>query len=151
MLLIPRYSEPLDQLANRISMAAAPNRNVFDDLSARFGALQRMGSIPHFNAWCESRAWVEAALVMVANELPEWSIRRLIKDGGVWFCALSRLPDIPLGFDDMIEASHEDMALAILAALVEAKRADPVAASAAKAKPRTVASNSIRICCDNFA
>jgi hypothetical protein len=87
----------------------------------------------------------------VASELPNWSVRRLVMDGDVWFCSLSRSPNIPFEFDDMVEASHEDMALAIVLALVAAKRAATAATPIARATPDFAADACHRMCCDNFA
>ena len=113
MLLVPRHGEPLEQLANGIRLAAEPNGRLMNRIVAecgRFAVLNRAGKSPHFDAWCESGAWVEAALTLAASELPNWSIRRLVKDDGIWFCALSRSPNTPFEFDDMVEASHEEHA-----------------------------------------
>ena len=131
MLLVPEHGEPLEQLANGIRLAAEPNRSLMQRIVAecgRFAVLNRAGKSPHFDAWCKSGAWVEAALTLVASELPNWSIRRLVKDDGIWFCSLSRSPNTPFEFDDMVETNRASMPLAILLALVEARRAGAFAA-----------------------
>ena len=154
MLLVPRHGEPLEQLANEIRLAAEPNGRLMNRIVAecgRFAVLNRAGKSPHFDAWCKSGAWVEAALTLAASELPNWSIRQLVKDDGIWFCALSRSPNTPFEFDDMVEASHEDMPLAILLALVEAKRTGHAAAPVARATSDFAAVDCHRMCCDNFA
>jgi hypothetical protein len=160
MLLVPRNGEPLEQLAKRISLAAEPSRSLIDGIVAecpRFNVLQQTGKVGHFDAWCKSGAWLEAAFALLAGELPKWSLRRLVKDGGVWFCSLSRSPNMPIEFDDMVEASHEDMALAILLALVEARRivsvATPVTGvtSDIKATSDIIGDGCYRMSCDNFA
>jgi hypothetical protein len=154
MLLVPRHGEPLEQLANGIRLAAEPNRSLMQRIVAecgRFAVLSRAGKAPYFDAWCKSGAWVEAALTLVASELPNWSIRRLVKDDGTWFCSLSRSPNTPFEFDDMVEVSHEEMPLAILLALVEAKRTGLAAAPVAGATPDFAADVCHRMCCDNFA
>jgi hypothetical protein len=153
MLLVPRNGEPLEQLEKRIGLAAAPSLSLMDAIVAecpRFNVLKQTGKVRQFDAWCESGAWLEAALSLLAGELPKWSLRRLVNDSGFWFCSLSRSPNMPLEFDDMVEASHEDMALAVLLALVEARRNAFVAAPVARTSS-DIGDGSYRMCCDNFA
>jgi hypothetical protein len=154
MLLVPRSGAPLEQLANRIRLAAEPTCSLMDRVVAecpRFNVLKQTGKVRHFDAWCEAGAWFEAASALIASELPNWSVRRLVKDSGVWFCSLSRSPNMPFEFDDIVEASHEDTALAILLTFVEAKRTHPFAAPAARQVSDITSDDCYRICCDNFA
>jgi len=151
MLLVPRIGEPLERLANEIRLAAEPSCRLIDDIVAecgRFNVLKRACKAPDFHAWCKSGAWLEAAFALVAGELPNWSVRRLANDSGLWFCALSHSPNMPLEFDDIVETSHENIALAVLLAFVEAKR--DVAAPVADARTDG-AQGRHRVCCDNFA
>lgn len=152
MLLVPRHGEPLQQLANRIRLAAEPDADLMVGIVAacsRTGALKRAGKTTLFDSMCRSGAWLEAALALVTSELPNWSVRRLVRDGETWLCSLSRSPNMPIEFDDVVEASHENMALAILSALVEVKRG--VAAPAARTTADAGSVDCTRICCDNFA
>jgi hypothetical protein len=66
-------------------------------------------------------AWTDAALALVKLELPDWSVRRLQRDGNDWHCAISRHGDLPDWLVDSAEAYHPDLAVAILAALIEAR------------------------------
>jgi hypothetical protein len=67
-------------------------------------------------------AWTDAALALIDLELPFWQVRRLAYDDGEWYCALSRERELPDWLDQSIEATHADLALAILSAFVEARR-----------------------------
>ena len=96
-------------------------------------------------------AFVEAALALIDLELPEWRLRRIAYDGGEWYCTLSRARELPDWLDQSIDAHHHDLALAILAAFVEAQ-----SASAPKSRPSvpTVRRESNVLfaqMCDNFA
>lgn len=155
MLLVPRPGEELERLAYRIKLADAPSRGLFDDVAAacsRFGVLKQAGKTASFDAWCKSGAWLDAALALVSGELPAWTVRRIVKDDGRWICALSRSPNLPIELDDGVETFHEDLPLAVLLALLEAKRLGsasfPACAASAAAETNPA---SHRMCCDNFA
>ena len=70
----------------------------------------------------QSGAWTDAALPLLALELPQWRVRRIIYDAAEWHCALSRRREIPDWLDQPIEACHADLSLAILSALVGVQR-----------------------------
>jgi hypothetical protein len=157
MLLIPSLVDPLDRLAQRIHLAAAPDRHLLREIitsgGLRFHALKTATGARRLENLLEAGAWTETAIALVALELPAWSMRRLVKDDGMWFCALTRSPALPAEFDEMIETSHESMPLAILAALIEARRATD-AARASRSLPTPPAdpqSDVHRINCDNFS
>ena len=76
----------------------------------------------HLSRLVKDEAWVDAALVLIQLNSPQWKLRRLQLDDGECFCSLSKCPAIPLELDDMADARHEDAALAILAAFLEAER-----------------------------
>jgi hypothetical protein len=67
-----------------------------------------------------ARAWYDAALALLALQLPDRQLRRLAYDDGEWHCALSRARAMPEWLDHTTESHHPDMALAILGALVAA-------------------------------
>lgn len=87
----------------------------------RLRLLQSLGKALRFDALVAGGAFTEAALELVAIEAPQWSVQRLCRDNGEWFCALSRHPDTPEWLDEAAEASHRSLPLAILGALVEAR------------------------------
>ena len=98
-----------------------------------------------------ARAWNDAALALLALQLPDWQLRRLAFDDGEWHCALSRARAMPDWLDDTTESHHPSMALAILGALVAAT------ADSAASRLTTVASSHPGearfepMLCENFA
>jgi hypothetical protein len=68
------------------------------------------------------RAWTDAALALIAFELPQWKLRRILYEDGGWHCSLSRQPQLPMGLDEVAEGSHEALPLAVLIALLQALR-----------------------------
>ena len=100
----------------------------------------------------ESEAFVDATLALLELELPQWKLRRLINEDGEWYCALSKHLGLPTELDDMAEANHENLPLAILSAFVEARHRSLTAAEGRpKSVPRVRPSQDHVICCDNFA
>jgi hypothetical protein len=100
----------------------------------------------------DARAWTDAALALIELELPLWHIRRVTYDAGEWYCALSRQCELPDWLDQSIEARHQDLALAILTAFVEAQGA--TTSSGRPSVPvvsREVDADRIPLCCENFA
>jgi hypothetical protein len=100
----------------------------------------------------ESGASVDAALALLDLELPQWKLRRLIREDGEWHCSLSKQLGLPAEFDEMAEANHESLPLAILSAFVEARHRS---FTAGEARPNSVPqirpTQGYVICCDNFA
>jgi hypothetical protein len=88
---------------------------------------------------------------LVELELPQWKLRRIVHDNGEWHCSLSRQPQLPFGLDDIAEASHEILALAILMTLLEARRAAAVNTAGRAAVPQVRSEPIPALCCDNFA
>src|SRR5262249_55872534 len=70
----------------------------------------------------ESGACADATLALLELELPQWRLRRLIREDDEWHCSISKQLGLPAELDDMAEASHESLPLAILSPLVEAQR-----------------------------
>ena len=99
----------------------------------------------------KTEAWTDAALALIALELPQWKVRRLVREDGEWICTLSRHYAIPDWLDDTTEARHEVLPLAILSALVEARRDLASSAACSKAVPRVGSMQGLAACCDNFA
>ena len=97
-------------------------------------------------------AYIDAALALLEMELPLWKLRRLTFEDGAWYCALSKQPGVPAEIDDLAEASHESLPLAMLSAFVEARRIS-LAASEDRRKlvPQVRLAQGFAVCCDNFA
>ena len=90
----------------------------------RLNAMKHTAEVARFDQLIASRAWTEAALALIAIELPLWRLRRLIYDEGEWHCALSSQRDMPDWLDSSVETHHPDMAMAILDALRDVMRSD---------------------------
>ncbi len=103
----------------------------------------------------ELEAWTAAALALVELELPQWRLRRLVCEEGVWLCSLSKQWNLPAWLSDSAEARHESLPLAILSALLEARRsAEPSAGPAVRSVPQCAIESGSPVeimCCDNFA
>jgi hypothetical protein len=156
MLLIPNSDDRLERLAARLRLAEAPTADligmVVADACPRTGMLDRANPASRrIEALTKSSAWTDLALELVVRELPFWSMRRLVLEDGVWFCSLSCRPGLPLELDDTADASHESLPLAILAALVEARRKAGTARKAqAQSVPQVEPQRGHALCCDNF-
>jgi hypothetical protein len=96
-------------------------------------------------------AWTDTALALLALELPQWNLRRLVCDDGIWLCSLSKTPQLPLELDDLAEASHTVAPLAILGPLLQARRATATTAAQTTTVPQVRATIGNAMCCDNFA
>jgi hypothetical protein len=99
-----------------------------------------------------SGAFADATLALLELELPQWRLRRLIREDDEWHCSISKQLGLPPELDDMAEASHESLPLAILSAFVEARRHSLTTGEARpKSVPQVRPTQAYAICCDNFA
>jgi hypothetical protein len=100
----------------------------------------------------ESKAFADAALALLELELPQWKLRRLIYEDGEWYCAISKHLGLPTELDDMAEAHHESLPLAIVSAFVEARHRSLTAVEGPpKSVPEVRPTQGYVMCCDNFA
>jgi DNA polymerase III psi subunit len=100
----------------------------------------------------QSEAFADATLALLELELPQWKLRRLIYEDGEWHCSLSKHIELPAELDDMAEASHECLPLAILGAFVEARHHSLTADhNRLQSVPQVRPTQGFAICCDNFA
>lgn len=145
----------LDRLEEVICIAPKPTGELFAKIVAgactRVPILTRSGSAGALSRLVESEAWADAALTLVQLELPGWSLRRLIREHGIWVCSLSRQPNVPADFDDTADGRHDVMPLAVLRAFLEARRM-----AAALARPAVPISTVVPmptgfVDCENFA
>jgi hypothetical protein len=125
MLLDPKYDERLANLEERLHSVSTVTSGLMSDAIAiacvRFGALGAATKV-RVKWLMEAGAWTDATIALLELELPEWKLRRLVDDNGKWLCSLSKQSGIPLGLDEVAEASHESLPLAILIALLQARR-----------------------------
>src|SRR6516164_6689829 len=113
-------------LSERLRDAHAVTTSLLSDVIGkacrRFPPVHRVGKTARIERLIESEAWTDAALALIELELPRWQVRRIVYDEGEWHCALSRQRELPDWLDQSIEVHRADLALAILGALVEARR-----------------------------
>jgi hypothetical protein len=121
---------------------------------ARTAMPNRAAKIGRINRLIEAQAWIEAALALIELGLPQWKLRRLVYDDGVWLCSLSKQWNLPDWLGESAEARHESLPLAVLNAMMEADRYDAPPARAASSVPQCRAETGLPaeiMCCDNFA
>jgi hypothetical protein len=149
------YMVLFDRLDEELRIAPQLDRSLFTKIIVgackRIPVLSKSAKAVRIDRLIEAGAWTDAALAVVALELPDWQLRRLEYDGGQWFCALSRGPNLPAMLDDTADANHELMPLAILRAFFQARRMTEIAPRATSPVPQVSAGTSNAICCDNFA
>jgi len=143
----------LDRLDDALRQAEAPVQGLFAKILS--GACTRFplvsGAVERINRLIAAGAWTDAALTLVALELPTWTVRRLAYDGGEWVCSLSRQPNLPEALDDTADASHALMPLAILRAFLQARRMVDAAPPITLRVPQIAVGAGTAICCENFA
>ena len=117
----------LDELNGRLRNASGASAALLGDVIAtacrRFPSMGQSAKSAQVERLIQAESWTDAALALIVLELPLWQVRRIAYDEGEWHCALSRQRELPDWLDQSIEARHEDLALAILCAFVEARRA----------------------------
>lgn len=148
--------ETLERLAERLRLAPTVTPALLAEITrTACGRSARMGhadSVARASRLIEAGAWTDAALALIAIELPFWKLRRLAYDGGVWHCALSRQCELPEWLDQAVETSHRDLSLAILEALAEALQRSILADDRrARTVPSIRSDHVAQLCCDNFA
>src|SRR4051812_7399357 len=154
MSLISDASDP-NELDDRLDRAAAVTIDLLFDVirsvCPRFSSLRRTAHAARAEQLIEHGAWTDAALALLALELPQWQLRRLVYDDGEWHCALSNQREMPEWLDQSIEAHHPDLPIAILRAFVNARQAGPAAIrSSVPRSPRSACEPYEPICCENF-
>lgn len=150
-------SEPLNssEIGDRIRDACDVTADFLADIIGatcrRFPARSPNAKSVRVERLIQSSAWTDAALALIDLELPQWQVRRLAYDEGEWHCALSRQRELPEWLDEPIEARHADLALAILAAFVEARRvAAPASQASVPAVPQGANPMYEPVFCDNL-
>jgi hypothetical protein len=163
MLLVPIPDDPFEHLAARLRLAENPTADLAGAIVAAACPRSRMlngtgaaAAAGRLETLARSAAWTDLALALIACELPGWSLRRVVFEDGVWLCSLSSQPGLPLELDDTANASHESLPLAVLAALIEARRKSGAAengqsAAVPRVAQRGEANSGNALCCDNFA
>lgn len=139
---------------DRCIQIPALTAGVFGDVLAtschHLRATQHAEQASHLNRLVEAGAWTDAALAMIAIELPQWQLRRLAYDGGEWHCTLSSHREMPEWLDQSIETHHADLPQALLNAFLEAQQesAPPPVSSVPGTRKRSTEFESVP--CDNY-
>jgi hypothetical protein len=152
----PTRHRAVDMLAERLRDADAVSAELLSDVireaCRRLPSVRRTKSFDRLEQLIQSGAWTDAVLTLLALELPQWQVRRIVYDTGEWHCSLSRLRELPDWFDQPVEACHTDLSLAILSAIVDVQRfGASSAATSVPAFPRTDTPLYLPLCCDNFS
>jgi hypothetical protein len=149
------YIVLFDRLDEELRVAPRLDRSLFTRIIVgacrRILVLSKSDKAARIDDLIEAGAWTDAALAVIALELPDWQLRRLEYDGGEWFCSLSRQPNLPATLDDTADANHELMPLAILRAFFQARRTAEIAPRATSPVPQVSVGADNIIYCDNFA
>jgi hypothetical protein len=100
----------------------------------------------------EAEAWTGVALALIEIGLPDWKLVRAVLDDGVWSCVLSRHWQVPEWLDEPVEARHESLSLAMLAAFANASLvAKPTRLRVVPAMQPRPGDQFDPVCCDNFS
>jgi hypothetical protein len=127
-------------------------REIIEATCRRFPSIGQSTKTARIERLLDADAFAEGVLGLIDLELPQWQIRRIAYDSGEWYCALSRERELPDWLDQSVEGRHRDLALAILAAYVEAQ-----AVTAPESQPSVPASRPaanplyVPMGCDDFA
>src|SRR5215510_12018977 len=155
MSLDTTYEQHLRDLDEQLRRVRTVTPGLITDVIA--GACRRFPAHPsatkaRVTRLIESGAFCDAALALLALELPQWKLRRLVYEDGEWICSLSRQLGLPAELDEMAEAHHESLPLAILSAFVAARcHALTPAQNRPQSVPQVRPTRGYPICCDNFA
>jgi hypothetical protein len=153
MLFNPKHEQYLGRLEIDIRRARTPTPELMSDVTAqacvRFTTHKGPAEVA-IERLIGAGAWADAALALIAFELPQWKLRRLLYEDGEWHCALSRQPQLPIELDEIAEGSHDALPLAVLIALLHARR-DLAGREGGTTAVPPVNAGAGYVCCDNFA
>ena len=151
----PNHEERLGVLQEQLYKAQAVTPDlmarVITQVCVRLPALHMASNARRIRRLVESGAYADAALALIELELPQWRLRRLVHEDGAWHCSLSQHPELPISLDETVEAEHESLPLAILAAFVEARRKGFATQKCRlPSVPQIQPAQEFALCCDNF-
>jgi hypothetical protein len=153
MLLIPQYEERLEGLSEKLRLADTVTPDLLAEVVVELcpQAARHFARTVRLNNLAKSAAWTDWSLELIRLTLPNWHLRRLAYEDGIWFCSLSEQPHLPLALGDAAEATHEDLPLAILSAIIEARRTGIAPQLEYRSVPHVRPAQGHPVCCDNFA
>jgi len=151
MLRHPNDEVARDRLLEtvRLAEAATPQlmSEIISEACTRLPLLNKGGkAAARIGELIQCSSWIDVALSLIEIELPGWKLRRLAYDEGEWHCSLSRQPNLPVELDDVTDAHHTVLSLAILSAFLEAQRGRVACKNAPQYQPPPAHV----VCCDNF-
>jgi hypothetical protein len=146
----------ISRLAGRLRDAETITPELFSEIIRdacwRLPSVRRTKDFDRLGQLIQSCAWTDAALALLALEIPQWRLRQIVYDSGEWQCTLSRQCELPDWLDEPVEACHPDRCLAILIALVHARGdGTPAAEYGATNSSRVDCPIDMPLCCDNFS
>ncbi len=107
MLTVQKNECDVEGLVDHLKNAVAPTpdliHRIIRDACTCFPALRNAGKADNVDRLIEAGAWCDVALALIDIELPAWSVRRLVREDGEWFCSLTRQPNVPVDLDDTAE------------------------------------------------
>jgi hypothetical protein len=113
----------LRSLMSRIAAASQPTGSLVSDVLQ--SACPRLTSAIRLNDLVQrlvaAEAWVDLGFWLIGWELPDWAIHRLSCDDSRWNCAICVRGLAINWIEDVAEFQHDNPALAILGALVQAQ------------------------------
>jgi hypothetical protein len=141
-----------DRLRDASGATAELLADVIHEACWQFPPIRRTEKTARLERFIESGAWTDAALALIELELRQWHIRRIVYEGGEWYCALSRQRELPDWLDHYIEAHHADLPLALLSAFLDVQRVGaPSNRTSVPVVPGVANALCERVCCDHFA
>jgi len=151
MLFTPEHD--LSRLEARLRGAQVITPELMSDVTQVCRRLEAVGRAPQakITRLIESGALTDAALALLELELPQWKVRRLVREDGEWLCTLSKQPQLPLDLDEVAEATHEVLPLAILIAMLDAGRAASTSPTDSTVVPGVSPSTGYAVNCENFS
>jgi hypothetical protein len=117
-MLLRLEKETALSLRDRLALATRVTPELCLAVAAAVGV--RVRDAARLRRLIEAEAWSEAALALIDAALPHWKLTRLAFDDGEWVCRVSKQWQLPDWLDDLVEARHEVLPLAILSSLLEA-------------------------------
>lgn len=145
--------DPLAALTERVHHAEAASTellsSVIEAVSRRTSAEKETWKNERLETLGKAGAFTDAALLLIARDLPQWQLRRLACDDGTWHCALARRGESPDWLNEAVEAHHADMTLALICAYLEAGQQREPEVDIDRS-PRRHTGHFETLCCENF-
>lgn len=149
-----QYALILDKLDNEARDATELGPGLFSRTvtmaCTRLALLNKLGRAARVDRFADAGAWCEAVMALIELELPAWKLCRAVCEDGEWTCSLSRQPNLPLPFGDVVEGIHESLSLALLRAFLNARRWSISDGEPARAAPQEGIAPWPVLCSDNF-